>query len=188
MDIAEVIKNRRSIRKYKDTPVEEEKIRQILESGRLAPSANNSQPWHYILVQDEKNREKLYQIAHQQKFILEAPLSIIVTADIGRRIKGREVGDPFAPENMVHLLKVVRDSGITIEHMVLQAHALGLGTCWVGMFEQDEIKKAFSIPPHHYVASFITVGYPDEAPPPKKRMQLEEILHYETFGRQKAKE
>lgn len=175
------IEMRRSIRKYIDKEVEEEKLIQILNSARLAPSGNNTQPWHFIVIKSEKNRQKLAQASHNQKWMMSAPVFIVCVADISSRIK--DTKEIYLDENTKEkeLKKIIRDTSISIEHMVLEAENLGLGTCWVAWFTQDEIRPILNIPSDKYVVSIITLGYKDENPKARPRKKLEEIVHYEQW-------
>lgn len=175
------IKTRRSIRKYIDKPVEEEKILKLLESARLAPSGNNTQPWHFIVVKSDSNKEKLAKISHNQNWMLSAPVFIVCVADIRSRIK--EDIDIAIDENspQKELKLIIRDTTIAIEHMVLEAESEGLGTCWVAWFTQEEIRPILNIPSDKYVVGILTVGYSDELPKPRPRKNLEEIIHLESW-------
>ncbi len=176
------IETRRSIRKYLPKLVEDQKIARLIESARLAPSGSNTQPWHFIIVKDASNRERLAQASHLQKWMLSAPVFIVCVADIRVRIENDEDEINLNEESPQEELKqIIRDTSIAIEHMVLEAIVLGLGTCWVAWFRQDEIRPILNIPSDKYVVSIITVGYADEAPKPRPRKKLEEIVHYERW-------
>lgn len=175
------IEIRRSIRKYADQPVENEKITEVLESGRLAPSGNNTQPWRYIVVKSEEMRQKVMEASHNQKWMLTAPVFIVCVADIRCRIKeGVAVYlDDNSPEDEVK--RIIRDTSISIGYMLLQANNLGLGACWVAEFTQEEIRPILNIPSDKYVVGVITIGYPAETPKPRPRKNLEDIVHYESW-------
>lgn len=175
------IKNRRSVRSYKDTPVPDETLRQLLESARLAPSGSNTQPARYIVVKSPEMREKVMQAAHHQKWMLTAPIFIVCVADIRARIgEGTAVSlDENSPQN--DLKQIIRDTAIAAEHIVLEAQAQGLGTCWIAWFEQKDIRPVLDIPEDKYVVSILTVGYPDEAPAPRSRKTLEELVRFEKW-------
>ncbi len=175
------IQTRRSIRKYVNKPVEEEKIVQLLESARLAPSGSNTQPWHFIIVKSELNRQKLSEVSHNQNWMLSAPVFIVCVADMRSRIK--EDIDVSIDESSPHqeLKQIIRDTTIAIEHIVLEAENLGLGTCWVAWFTQEEIRPILNIPSDKYVVSILTVGYSDEIPSARPRKKLEEIVHKESW-------
>jgi len=175
------IEIRRSIRKYADQPVENEKIIEVLESGRLAPSGNNTQPWRYIVVKSEEMRQKVMEASHNQKWMLTAPVFIVCVADIRCRIK-EDVAvylDDNSPEDEVK--RIIRDTSISVGYMLLQANNLGLGACWVAEFTQEEIRPVLNIPSDKYVVGVITIGYPAETPKPRPRKNLEDIVHYETW-------
>lgn len=175
------IKMRRSIRKYTDKPVEDEKIIQLLESARLAPSGSNTQPWHFIVVKSEETKQKLAEVSHNQKWMLSAPVFIVCAADIRSRMeKGIDVSlNENSPQ--VELKQIIRDTSISAAHILLQANNLGLGTCWVAWFIQDQIRPILNIPADKYVVGIITLGYANEDPKPRPRKKLEEIIHYENW-------
>ncbi|OPJ63949.1 nitroreductase family protein [Clostridium oryzae] len=175
------IETRRSVRKYLNKPIEDEKITEIIESARLAPSGNNSQPWSFIIVKSEEMRQKVVKVSHDQKWMLDAPVLIVCVADIRCRITDdRDVHiDENSPEEEVKL--IIRDTAIAIEHILLQAKNLGLGTCWVGWFIQNEIRQVLDIPDDKYVVGVIPVGYANEAPNARPRRGLDEIVHYEKW-------
>ena len=169
MDIFEAIKKRRSIRKYKDKEVEEEKILKILESARLAPSAKNLQEWRFIVVRDKEKRKKLSEAARNQKFVEEAPVVIVCCAETDEyRMTCGQLSYPI-------------DVAIAVEHMVLTAVEEGLGTCWIGAFYEDKVKEILNIPEEIKVVELLTLGYPDEEPPSRSRLSLEDIVKWENW-------
>lgn len=177
----EPIKLRRSIRKYQNQEVEEEKLEQLLESARLAPSGNNTQPWHFIVVKSEVNKKKLVKVSHDQQWMLTAPIFIVCVADIQVRMKNSEPMTIHEQSPQKEVKLIIRDTAVAVEHILLTATSLGLGTCWVGMFTQDEIRPTLGIPSDKYVVGIITVGYADEQPTPRPRNPLSEIIHYENW-------
>lgn len=168
MDIEKVIQKRYSCRSYKDTPVPEEKLKNILEAAQLAPSASNRQPYKFIIVKDKGKREKLAEAAGQS-FIAEAPIIIAGVSLEPEKIMGCEV-----PTYAV-------DLAIAMEHITLQAAAEGLGTCWTGAFPQQETKKILEIPEEYKVVTLMPLGYPTDSPGPKDRKSLDELVSYEKF-------
>ena len=175
------IKKRRSIRKYINKPVEDEKIIQLLESARLAPSGSNTQPWHFIIVKSELSRQKLAEVSHNQKWMISAPIFIVCVADIRCRIS-EDVGISITEDSpQVELKQIIRDTSISIGHILLEADNLGLGTCWVACFIQEEIRPILNIPADKYVVGIITLGYANEAPKARPRKKIEEITHYESW-------
>jgi len=144
MDVFDAIQSRRSIRTYIDKPVPREAMEKILEAGRLAPSARNSEPWHFIAVTDEKKR-KLLSKGLYAKFVAQAPLVIVAC------------GDKKASSEWYAI-----DTALSVENMVLTAVNEGLGTCCVGSFEEKDVKNVLKIPDKFEVLVMITVGYAGE--------------------------
>lgn len=175
------IEMRRSIRKYIHKQVENEKITELLEGARLAPSGNNTQPWHYILVKSDEMRRKVMEASHNQKWMLTAPIFIVCVADVRCRIK--EDIDVYLDDNSPQdeVKRIIRDTSISAGYMLLQANNLGLGVCWVAEFTQEEIRPVLNIPHDKYVVGVITVGYPDEKPKARPRKKIEDIVHYESW-------
>lgn len=161
MDFAELVKKRYSCRKYLPDPVEREKIEKCIDSARLAPSACNSQPWNFIVVDD---KDKLKEVADaavsgiygMPKLMAISPVLIVVTADKGSFLS-RTGG--YVRDTMFYLI----DIGIASEHLVLQAAELGLGTCYIGWFNEKEVKKKLGLGKSANIPLIITLGYPDES-------------------------
>ncbi|MCD6097552.1 nitroreductase family protein [bacterium] len=168
--IIPAIIKRRSIRGYKDIPIEEEKILRLLEAARLAPSAKNFQEWRFVVVRDRNTREELARAARDQMFIAGAPVVIVLCA-VNRGYK-MACGHPA----------FLIDLAIAGEHICLQAAEEGLGTCWIGAFYQDRVKKILGIPDDVSVVALIPVGYPDAPPREFSRKPLEEIVSYERWS------
>lgn len=177
----EAIENRRSIRKYKDLPVDEEKLLKILDCGRLAPSDSNTQPWSFIIVRSEEMRTKLALVSHKQDWMLSAPVFIVCVADI--RVATSETGPLDINEDTPGIApkQIILDTAIAGENIVLAAEALGLGTCWVSWFVQEEIRPVLGIPNDKYVVAIITMGYKDQTPKQRPRRSLEEVIRYERW-------
>ena len=174
----EEILNRRSIRKYKNTPVDKDIIDKLLDSARLAPSGNNTQPWHFIVITDERIKEEVAKHANNQKWMLTAPVFIACVADIRSRIKDDRQIEIDEESSFLEVKQIIRDTSIASEHIVLEAIAQNLGTCWVAWFTQKEMRAVLGIPEDKYLLSILTVGYPDENPPQRPRKSLEEIVRY----------
>jgi nitroreductase len=133
MDVFNAITNRRSIRKYKDTGIEEEKINKIMEAARLAPSAANRQEWKFIIVKDKNTKEKLVEAAHGQEMVAEAPVLIVACSTESESIM------PCGQ------YAYTVDLSIAISFMILEATEQELGTCWLGAFNEDMVKKILYI-------------------------------------------
>ncbi len=175
------IRTRRSTRKYKADKVDDSIIVQLIEAGRIAPSGSNSQPWHFIVVKKEEMRNKLAELSHQQKWMKEAPVHIVCIGDLRARIKNDELIRIDENSPQMEVKQIIRDTAIAVEHMVLEAEHLGLATCWVAWFEQDEIRPVLNIPADKFVVCILTVGYANETPKEKSRKQMEELLHNEVW-------
>jgi nitroreductase len=177
----ELVKNRRSIRRYLEKPVEREKVRACLEAARLAPSAENVQPWRFLVLDDAAVKEKFATEAFSgiynfSRFASKAPVLIVIMARldlIANRLGKRIQGVPF----------YFIDIGIAGEHLVLQAEELGLGTCWIGWFSQRKTRKFFSIPRKYKIVCLLAMGYPAGRPTrEKKRRPLEKIAWFNRLG------
>jgi len=169
MEVFEAIKKRYSVRSYKSDPIPEEKLKKVLEAARLAPSAHNAQEWKFIVVKDEQKRKKLAEAAMNQTFVGEAPVVIAAVSLNPEHIMSCEV-----PAYAV-------DLAIAVDHMTLQAVEEGLGTCWIGAFNQQRVKEILNIPQRYKVVALLPLGYPADSPTPKERKSLEEIVCYENF-------
>jgi nitroreductase len=167
MDVFEAIFNRRSVRKYKDTPVEDEKIEKCLEAARWAPSASNKQPWHFIVVQNEATRKALSDLHPYGRFMKESPVVIVVLCDPAR-----------------HPNYYMMDPCIATQNLLLAAHAQGLGTCWmgtVGVNFEDDMKQLLGIPEQLYILCCVSLGYPAETPSSSRR-PLSDMVSHEQYG------
>lgn len=168
MDVFKAIKNRYSCRSYKAESIPEEKLNKILEAARLAPSAHNEQEWKFVVVRDVKKRKEVAEAAGQS-FIEEAP--VIITA------VGLDPEHIMSSGNPAYAI----DLAIAVEHMALQAVEEGLGTCWIGAFNQEDVKRVLEIPEGCKVVALMPLGFPADKPKPKSRKKLEEIISYDGF-------
>lgn len=169
MDVSAAISQRNSVRAYKATDVEEDKLKKILEAGRLSPSASNRQEWKFIVVRNKETKKKLAKAAFGQSFIGEAPVVIVACGTDSKAIMA--CGQPA----------YTVDVSIACAFMILQAYELGLGTCWIGAFKEDETKKILNIPDHVRVVALIPMGYPNEPPSQKSRKNLDQIVCSEMY-------
>lgn len=172
MDVFEAVQERRSIRVYQDTPVPREKLEKILEAARLAPSARNIEPWHFIAVTDNEKR-KILSKGRFAKFLAEAPVVIVAC------------GDKEASPDWYAI-----DVALAVENMVLTAISEGLSTCCVGSFEEKEVKETVKVPDNFEVLLLLAVGYAGEKLDlsskllhlMRSRKTLSEVASEETFG------
>ena len=170
MDVLTAIRGRRSVRAYKDTPVEEDKLKKILEAARLSPSASNRQEWKFIVIRNKETRKKLAKAAFHQSFVAEAPVVIVACATEANAIMA--CGQP------THTV----DLSIACAYLILQAYELGLGTCWLGAFKEEEVKKILKIPESIRVVTVIPVGYSDQPPAQGSRKNLDQIVCFEMYS------
>lgn len=168
METFEAIKNRRSVRSYKAETVPEEKLKKVLEAARLAPSAHNAQDWKFVVVKDAKKRAKLSEVAGQS-FIAEAP---VIIAAVG--LDPEHIMRSGVPAYAINL-------AIAVDHMTLAAIEEGLGTCWIGAFNQEEVKEVLKIPEEYKIVVLLLLGFPADEPGPKNRKKLEEITSTDSF-------
>ncbi|MDM7999366.1 MAG: nitroreductase family protein [Dehalococcoidia bacterium] len=165
MDVFEAIRSRRSIRRYQSKDVPEEMLTQVLEAGRWAPSAHNSQPRKFVVIREEKTRRELAQIAPYGSFLREAPVAIAVVID---------------PSLSNH---PVEDGAAATQNMLLAAHALGLGGCWVGSYGssyEEAAKSILGIPGDRRLLSIISLGYAAESGK-SSRIDLDKLVCRERF-------
>ena len=206
MDLFDAIKGRMSIRRFKQTPVPDEDIRKILDAARLAPSANNTQPWSFLVIRDRETLNKMAQavrdmvekmIPHAEDetqaqrlaaykgtyytFFEKAPVVIAVFMegyDAGTDRLLARMG--YSAEDITRLRPVpgLQSVAAAIEHMLLATHALGYGSCWMTgpLVAQEAFEKLLGYGREKYIAALLPVGVPDEDPPARPRKQLHEIM------------
>ena len=203
LSLWEAIRIRRSIREFAPDDVPDEMIQQMLEAARLAPSGTNCQPWRFTLVRDKEVKKEICRICSNQKFIEEAPVVIVCFGyleaisrearkkrvqelfNLGAKLSGR-LADPkyweerFSlppPPREEQIRHVTVNTSIAIEHLLLMATALGLGTCWCGAIDVGELNRLFGLPDNLVSVAVIPVGYPaGEVPPQPPRLNLDEIV------------
>lgn len=166
LGVMEVIRSRRSIRKYKKKEIPENTLKEILEAARLAPSGANKQFWKFIVVRDEEKKRGLVPLCRDQKFIEEC--SAFIAA----------VDDPTQKWYRV-------DVAIALDHLSLAAAEKGLGTCWIGAFDQEKVAEYLGVPKGLVVTVCMTLGYPAESPEARPRKPLEDLVYWEKYGEKK---
>jgi nitroreductase len=171
MDLMDAIKTRRSIRSYKEIPVPENLLKEVLNAARLAPSADNAQPWRIIVVRDDQTRLRLAMACNGQKFIAQAPVVLVICG----------IPDEAFPTMGGYMSAHVIDAAIALDHITLASHALGLGTCWIGWFKEDKIREILAIPEDVPVVALTPLGYPADVPERTPRRNLEDLVKYERF-------
>ncbi|MCL5269557.1 MAG: nitroreductase family protein [bacterium] len=153
MDVMEAIRIRRSVRAYRPDPIEEATLEAVTEALRLAPSACNNQPWRFVLVTDPALRARLAEAAHGQAYLAEAPVVVV----------GCAFPDRAYPRMGGYWNSADVDLAIAIDHLTLAAAAVGLGTCWIGAFDEGAVKKMLGVPAGVKITAMTPLGYPREA-------------------------
>jgi nitroreductase len=165
MNVEEAIKNRKSIRKFKEHNIKSEEIQKIMDAAILAPSAKNLQPCKFIIVESQKKKEELAKACLGQDFIASA--SIIIVCVINESLSKW----------------TTLDAGIAIQQMVLQAQELEYGSCWIGALNQEEVKQVLNIPAHLKVVAVLPIGKTAIEPERRPRKSREEVFFFEEFGK-----
>jgi nitroreductase len=171
MDVFDAIKARRSVRKFEQRPIPEEVLSRILEAGRLAPSASNRQPWHFVVVKDLERKKRLSE-GRYAHFLTETPVVVAGCGDAEKSPRWYAV-----------------DVTIALQQMVLAATELGVGTCWIGSFDEEPVRNCLKVPENFRVVAMLAIGYPADKldlaallTKSKSRAAIEEITSEEEFG------
>jgi nitroreductase len=173
MDLLEIIKNRRSIRSYKKRDLPQEIIEKLLEAARWAPSAGNVQPWAFVVASSQKMKQSLSMATYGQRELEEASVVFVVCAD--EKLAEQSYGVRGKS------LYCLQDTAAAIQNIMLTAYSLGLGSCWIGAFKENEVRQVIKAPKEKRPIALIPVGYPNEAPAARSRRPVSEIMHKETF-------
>jgi nitroreductase len=161
----DLLLTRRSIRKYRSDQISQDNLQRILEAGRYAPSASNGQPWRFIVLTDQEIKEKLSN-RQWSGFIRDSAFTVVGCAD-----EGTEYARRWSTV----------DTTIALENMVIASWGLGIGSCWVGDFDEAEVRRTLTIPKEWKIIALIAFGYPDETPAIPTRKSLSEIVTYNKF-------
>ena len=173
MEVLEAIKGRRSTRSFTDEPVSEKDVKVLIDAARHAPSAGNIQPWEFVIVRKLEIKRKLVFAALNQTFIEEAPVVIVVCADESASASGYG--------SRGETLYCLQDTAAATLNILLTAYSMGLGTCWVGAFREEEVKEALAVPEGVRPVAIVPVGHVTAYPPNHPRKTVDEIVHYEKF-------
>lgn len=171
MDFLRVVKTRRSIRRYKPDPVSDEIIHQLIDAARYAPSSDDIQPWEFIVVRAKRVKERLSDTHAWSYFVKDAPVCIVAL--------GNERRSPsyFAI-----------DTTCAIQNLLLVSHSLGLGACWVAVYDprnpscENHVRTVLNVPSHLRIITMIPIGYPDEKASQRTFREMSEILHFDSYG------
>jgi nitroreductase len=172
LELLDVIKSRRSVRKYMSTPIPDDVLKRIFGAARLAPSASNAQPWKFVLVRNEELKLKLIQACNNKKWIAEAPIIVVACGF-------PDEADPFMGG---YMNSYTVDVTIALDHLVLAATNEGIGSCYIGRFKEEKVRELLNIPDHVRVVALVPMGYPAEEPQNTGRKNLSEIIDYDTYN------
>jgi nitroreductase len=199
MKVMEAIRRRRSIRKFKSTPLTKLQLDNLMEAARLAPSGCNVQPWRFIIIRNVKLKQRLQEAAFGLQFIAQAPVVIVCCGDLRSWKKTKEHTEEILQTLETPLNKACKKAlmerveravqadvneripttlmnvAIAIEHIVLEAVELGLGSCWVRIFDAESVRDLLALPRYFYVVALLPIGRPDEQPDPRPRLPLSRV-------------
>lgn len=165
MSFVDIVLSRRSIRRYEEQSIPKDELNKILEAGRQAPSAGNKQPWHFIVLTDYDSKEKLSH-GRWNTFVKDSAFTVVGCSYIGD-----EYGRKWSTV----------DTSIALQNMVIAAWAQGIGSCWIGDFQEAEVKSLLNIPEDWKVIALVTFGYPAEKPGSRQKKPIDEIVSYNKF-------
>lgn len=171
MDLYETIKLRKSVRKYRRDPVPEESLKKILNAARMAPTAENFQPWKIIVVTDEDIKRKLVPACNNQRFVAEAPVVLVACG----------LPDEAYPIMGGYMNSYPVDVAIVLDHLMLAAASEGLGTCWIGSFKEEKVAETVGVPQEAKVVALTPLGYPAEEMERTDRKNLTELVSYNKY-------
>ena len=165
MDTFECIRKRRDIRSYLKKEVPDEAIKKIIEAGRLAPSAMNLQPWHFVVIKNKETLKELGKFCTSGRFVVEASFAVVVVTD---------------PVNKWHEI----DGARAVQNMALAAWNEGVGCCWIGAIDREKVKETLTIPRNLHVLTILPFGYPEEFTVKRKKVRKspDEVFYWEKFG------
>lgn len=177
----DVIKNRRSVTSYDNLrDVEEDKLMEVLNAGRMAPSEQNLQPWKFIVVKDKEMKKGLAFVDHEQYWMLDAPVLVVCVANPTAWIGG----DPIyvnEEADFMGLKRVIRDTSMAIMQMALEAENQGLSSCITAWYQQLDVRPLLDIPEDQYVVSILALGYGKDKPEERTRKEFDNIVCYEKW-------
>ena len=168
MSVLEAIRKRYSCRAYQARPIEQDKLNQVFEAARLAPSAKNMQDWRFVVVTDKETKHKVAEAASGQMFLEKAGAIIVACSNSEHVMRCGQAIGPI-------------DVAIALEHISLQAVDLGLATCWIGSFEPEKVKAILGIPSDINMIELMGLGYPADEPKEPSRVPVDEIVCFEKW-------
>ena len=183
MEVLEVIKSRRSIRRYKTIPVDDQTMALVLEAARWAPSWANRQCWRFVVVRDSNIKAELADTLNDTnpacEAIRSAPVVIVACAELKKSGFSRDIGQPSTDKGEYWFMF---DVALAMQNLVLTAHSLGLGTVYIGLFDVKKAAEILGVPPGFCVVTMTPLGYPDQEPSSRPRKELAEIVFYDKYS------
>ncbi len=173
MDFDKCLKGRRSIRDYKDKKINITDLNKILDAARYAPSAGNLQNYRFIIVEDGEKRKKLAEACLDQEFVAKAPISVVVCDD------SEDVVRHYGKRGKLY---AIQNCAVVIQNIMLKANDLGLGSCWVGAFDEDKVRAILKIPDSIRPEAIITIGYSNEKAEMPRRYDLKDLVYFEEWN------
>jgi nitroreductase len=179
-DTMEIILGRRSIRRYQEKDIPNEVLDDVLEAARWAPSWANVQPWEFVVVKDKSIKEQIQKNVPSRNpsslAIVNAPVLLVVCGQLKKSgCYDDQYPTKFGSDWFMY------DLGLATQNLCLAAHASGLGTVIVGLFDHDRVGEVINLPANHEVLVLIPIGYPNQKPQPRKRRERDEFVHFDTF-------
>lgn len=174
MDVLEAITSRASVTRYRDEGIDRSRVARLLEAARWAPSAGNMQIAEYLIVQDDEKLEKLAEYAQNQPHVREAPLAIVILADMEKA--ERQYGERGRE------LYAIQETGAALQNILLEAYEEGLGAAWVGAFEEERVAALLEIPDRIRPVAIVTVGEPAERPEQPSKYGVSHLTYMNTYG------
>ncbi len=173
MELREAISERRSIRAYAKGEIEKARLLRFLEDANMAPSAGNLQARDFIVIRDADQKKEIADAALGQRFIADAPVVVVVCANKARSSSkyGRRGANLYS----------ILDAALAAQNLMLSCTNEGLGSCYVGAFNEKRLRKILAIPKTVVPVGIIPIGHPDETPPPTDRISIEQIVHWEKW-------
>jgi len=173
MELIEAIRTRRSVRSYLSSAVSDSELEELLELATWAPSAGNLQPWEFVVVREERVKERLAEEALHQWWIAEAPVVVVACAN------ERRSSSIYGARGRT--LYCLCDGSAAVEILLLAVHSRGLGSCWVGAFHDEGVSRLLGLPGGVRPVAILPIGRPAEKPSPPPRRPLREVVHFERF-------
>src|SRR3989338_141407 len=180
MELDQVIKERKSVRKFKSLNVPWYIISECLEAAIQAPSSGNVQNWRFIIIRNKETREKIAKICDEQYWMLKAPMLIVVCSEVTK------IKRMFGARG--EALYAVQNCSAAIQNMLLKAHELGLGPTWIGAFDETKLREILSIEEIARPQAVFAIGYPDSYEEKSRREPLETVIFFEKYGQKEDKE